>query len=378
CEPKQFWLISRHGTRYPSEDGITRLKTLNKIRDGVINNHEVLHNGQLCAKDLENLKKWNLQVVTSLASNLAPHGYEDLHNLALRYKARFPALLNQSYSNDLFQFKFSNSQRTTASAFSFGEGIFGPTNRVYFPEPLDPDMLLTPYKNCEKWNALWPAVAEEELKFQNGTLMASLLQNVTDRLGFNTSLSIDDINAIYDGCRFDHAWHHDEISPWCAAFTEEELQVMEYQEDLLYYYYTGYGTDMNTNMGCAPVKDFLDRFSEIEEGKQQPAGVFYFTHSEMLQQVLLPLGIAKDQENLTAANYEEMKNRQWRTSNITPFAANLAAVFFKCDIGEEYRIQFRFNEHPVNLDGCEQDLCDWSFIKQKFSNLSSSCNYNFC
>ena len=35
---------------------------------------------------------------------------------------------------------------------------------------------------------------------------------------------------------------------------------MEYREDLLYYYYTGYGTDMNTKMGCAPVKDFLDRF----------------------------------------------------------------------------------------------------------------------
>ena len=70
-------------------------------------------------------------------------------------------------------------------------------------------------------------------------------------------------------------------------------------------------------------------FSEIEQGNEQPAGVFYFTHSEMLQQILLPLGIAKDQENLTAVNYEEMKTRLWRTSNITPFAANLVVVFFK-------------------------------------------------
>ena len=70
-------------------------------------------------------------------------------------------------------------------------------------------------------------------------------------------------------------------------------------------------------------------FSDIEAGKPQPIGVFYFTHSEMLQQILVPLEIAKDEKNLTFSNYEEMKNRQWRTSNLTPFAANLAVILFK-------------------------------------------------
>jgi hypothetical protein len=37
-------------------------------------------------------------------------------------------------------------------------------------------------------------------------------------------------------------------------------QVMEYREDLLYYYYAGYGNDLNRQLGCHPVKDFLDRF----------------------------------------------------------------------------------------------------------------------
>jgi len=49
----------------------------------------------------------------------------------------------------------------------------------------------------------------------------------------------------------------------------------------------------------------------------------------MLQMILLPLGIAKDMEPLTHSNYEQMRNRQWKTSRITPFAINLAAVFFK-------------------------------------------------
>ena len=67
----------------------------------------------------------------------------------------------------------------------------------------------------------------------------------------------------------------------------------------------------------------------MEMGKKQPAGVFYFTHSEMLKLALLPLEIAKDMQHLTSHNYKQMSNRHWRTSKLIPFAANLAAVVFK-------------------------------------------------
>jgi multiple inositol-polyphosphate phosphatase/2,3-bisphosphoglycerate 3-phosphatase len=61
----------------------------------------------------------------------------------------------------------------------------------------------------------------------------------------------------------------------------------------------------------------------------QPAGIFYFSHSVALQMTLAQLGIAKDHDHLTHANYNTMKNRKWRTSKISPFASNLAAVLFK-------------------------------------------------
>jgi hypothetical protein len=70
-------------------------------------------------------------------------------------------------------------------------------------------------------------------------------------------------------------------------------------------------------------------FSDIEKGKQQPAGVLYFTHHEMILLVLTSLGLVKDKEALTSSNYDQMSSREWRSSFISPFTANLAAVFFK-------------------------------------------------
>jgi multiple inositol-polyphosphate phosphatase/2,3-bisphosphoglycerate 3-phosphatase len=69
--------------------------------------------------------------------------------------------------------------------------------------------------------------------------------------------------------------------------------------------------------------------SKLENGEDQPAGVFYFSHDTDMQLFFTSLGVAKDSEALTRSNYKSMESRQWRTSLLTPFAANFAAVFFK-------------------------------------------------
>jgi len=33
------------------------------------------------------------------------------------------------------------------------------------------------------------------------------------------------LDEMYDMCRFDKAWNIRSISPWCAVFSKEELQV---------------------------------------------------------------------------------------------------------------------------------------------------------
>ena len=40
-------------------------------------------------------------------------------------------------------------------------------------------------------------------------------------------LSFDDVNLMYDMCRFEKAWDPHLTSVWCAAFDEEDLKVWQ-------------------------------------------------------------------------------------------------------------------------------------------------------
>jgi hypothetical protein len=40
CRPLQFWIISRHGTRYVHQDDITDMWSLTDLQDQIIKNFE--------------------------------------------------------------------------------------------------------------------------------------------------------------------------------------------------------------------------------------------------------------------------------------------------------------------------------------------------
>ena len=95
----------------------------------------------------------------------------------------------------------------------------------------------------------------------------------------------EDIDLMYNMCSFDKAWRPKKLSPWCAAFSQSDLevscrpngkvivnatliirfcnfclQILEYREDLEYYYEDGYGFPINYVQACPPVKDVYDNF----------------------------------------------------------------------------------------------------------------------
>jgi multiple inositol-polyphosphate phosphatase/2,3-bisphosphoglycerate 3-phosphatase len=76
---------------------------------------------------------------------------------------------------------------------------------------------------------------------------------------------------------------------------------------------------------CAAVKDMLNNLQKEEN----PKVVAYFAHSSAIQLFLTSLGYAKDADDLRADNYQQMKNRKFRTSVLSPFASNLAAVKYE-------------------------------------------------
>ena len=70
----------------------------------------------------------------------------------------------------------------------------------------------------------------------------------------------DTVDTLFEMCRFDQAWRIYSISPWCAAFSKEELRLFEYREDLEYYYESGPSSKVNKNLGCLLLRNILEHF----------------------------------------------------------------------------------------------------------------------
>ncbi|XP_076234196.1 multiple inositol polyphosphate phosphatase 1 [Calliopsis andreniformis] len=386
CHPVQIWMLTRHGTRNPNEKEITNMKKyLPELQRNIIQNYEKHGSSRLCEKDIENLKRWrmNSSLNTENKEFLTEQGINDLTFIGKRFKNYLPELF-QADSKDIqvdrYYFRSTDTQRTILSMKSFIRGAFGDVNMNMKVVPTKEDTLLKTHKICKRWREEnEPSKNDEASTFLSGSEFQKLIHNVSRRLGFSDDLSLDDVVTMHYACIYERAWHVDKLSPWCAAFTENELEVFEYKEDLHYYYYSSYGDKLLRKIGCMPLQDMFNQFTKLENGdsREDLKGIFYYTHSSMVQLHLMSMGIAEDSTPLTSNNFNEMKNtRKWRTSHLIPFAANFAAVFYKCDSSN--KVRFYLNERPLDYKGCHEGVCDWEYVKEKLGSVASQCNVNFC
>ena len=50
---------------------------------------------------------------------------------------------------------------------------------------------------------------------------------------YQYAITTGQVSLIYTMCQYDTALEYGELSPWCAAFSDRNLLVFEYVEDLL-------------------------------------------------------------------------------------------------------------------------------------------------
>ena len=181
---------------------------------------------------------------------------------------------------------------------------------------------------CGKWEAQEDTAKNQNsefFKFQQSDVFKKMLDEVSIRLGYKYTLTPKIVDKIWDMCRYDQAWYLQEDSPWCAAFLPEHVNILEYLEDLKYYYKSGFGNELNSKVMCSAAQDML-KFLQTEHLPKVSA---YFAHSSSIQLLLTALGYAKDNEPLRADNYHLMKNRKFKTSILSPLASNLAVVKYE-------------------------------------------------
>merc|ERR1719369_2108688 len=102
-----------------------------------------------------------------------------------------------------------------------------------------------------------------------------------------TGLSIDDLDAMYVACNFEQAWKPSKHSPWCSVFNTEQLKIMEYREDLEYYWVDGPHFPVTYEQACVLLADvYLNFLNVTKESMNEEKGIFYFTHSGTLLKLL--------------------------------------------------------------------------------------------
>lgn len=376
CEPQKIWMIIRHGTRYPNRNVINQMRNrLPEIQRKIIENEHLLTNH---AKeiDLDLFKKWTITLENEDDNKLTHEGEEEMILLAERMQTRFPELFHSAYSNTSFKFKYTQSQRTEKSASYFAAGLFGKetARSVWFPHALQRDPILRFYKLCDKWKADIKenlTAMQEKIKFDNGEEMLKTVKDINNRLKLTTSLNSADVILIYRTCGFETAWHKTKKSPWCSIFTEENFKVLEYSEDLKYFWQDGYGYELTYKQAC-PL--FNDMITFLLSRSTYPKVSVYFTHSGTLLKLLAHLGLYKDENYLTANNFLLMSNRKYRTSKIDSFGTNVALILYKC--GDKEKILTLHQENIVRLPICPlDDLCSLEDINDYYIKSINSCDF---
>ena len=333
----------------------------------------------MCDEDRQLLRDWDIDVNPDQSKHLHVEGDSEMVLLGERWLTRLPGLLDH-YHEASFTLRSTDTERSLRSGKGFITGLW---TRVTLPRATwhvikdEHDPLIRFYKLCDAWIAdvkKNPEANIEREKFEGSEVMREVELSVSSYLGVNVSLT--ELDMMYLMCNFDTAWTPVLTSPWCRVFSDQELRVMEYREDLEYFWLDGPGHAINSEQACVLVKDMVDTFTGITEGREDKRGSFYFTHSGTILKLLAFLKVFEDSEPLRSDNFHKMQNRNWRTSEIGPFGANIAFMLQRCE--SDFKMALFVNEKLTKLPGCEEEWCPFGVFVDNNPQLKS-CNFsNIC
>lgn len=133
---------------------------------------------------------------------------------------------------------------------------------------------------------------------------------------------------------------------------------------------------MNSRLACSAVADLIEHFENVND--TLPKVIVSFAHATTIQLFLTALGTHKDNLVPSTSSIDEMSNRKWKSSEISPFASNLAVVKYNCT-NEEHQVKFFLNQKPLVPDWCIDDVCKFKDFTEAYSVYAEAdCTDYFC
>ncbi|KAL0321820.1 UNVERIFIED_CONTAM: Multiple inositol polyphosphate phosphatase 1 [Sesamum calycinum] len=349
CTPIHLNLVARHGTRAPTKKKLKELEAL-------VTRLKVL---------LENVKEQKSTGIPTwlwgwkspwtgkhMGGELVSEGENELYQLGIRTREKFPDLFNEDYHPDIYPIKATQVSRASASAVAFGMGLFsdrgnlGPGRHRAFAvtsESRASDIMLRFHDCCQNYKE------------------ASLL-NKTDQA--------------------------------CALFTPSEVGLLEWADDLEVFVLKGYGNSLNYRMGVPLLEDVIQSMEQAINAKEDGlvSGSYEmarlrFAHAETLLPFSCLIGLFLDgpeferilREQPLELPVKPPQKRIWRGSSVAPFAGNNMLVLYSClaNNSSRYFVQVLHNERPTPLAGCgNSDFCPFEVFKERIAAPHLKHDYN--
>ncbi|XP_050431364.1 multiple inositol polyphosphate phosphatase 1-like [Adelges cooleyi] len=370
CQIQQIFMLCRHGTRTCSSEDNDDMVELMSLKN------TIKKTKTLDAEDINVIRTWMNENVDH-DKDLTKQGEQDMIELATSVKAAFGDIFKEDFDSKIHSVLASPETRAKESGWCFLHNAFDNINITELTEYKD-DVTLN--IDLIRTNKVPKGEKKEKNKntqmtaFQNGPEMNRTRANIAKRLGLET-VTFAQAKAMYESCRHETANRPKnlQITPaWCRAFSEKDLQVFEYLNDMSWYYKLGWGNPDGHRLGC-PLLTRLNLSFKLAAQKEGKRGIFYFGHRDNLFVAITMLELFKGDAALTAKNMRHMKQREWRTSFINPFAANMIAAFYSCNDNVD-RVSFFVNEKimPIELDDNSTcTVCLWKDVEMKFDRITA-------
>jgi len=377
CSIAHLDFISRHGSRNPTNGS---LETLNNLAASVKNYSGFMND------NYPYIKTWSNPFITSRQGQLSFSGQEELFQMGARFNTTYFPLFSQIYDPDVYVMQSTQVSRTGISASSFAQGYLQGQGKIGSTDYQPPYIFSnTPaydflrfFKNCEQYTVARDNKSindNEYVKYTNKNYPA-IAAKVAQLLGVTDhwQISNSEVGSMLTACAFEIAVYN--ISDgWCALFSQEDILTFEYASDLSNYWIKSYGSGIGYKIGAKVLQEVVKTMDSIVSQQELTQKAYLrFAHAETIMPLSAVLGFYKDNYTLTAdLTQEQINNRIWTTSKVSPFASNMAFVLYQCG-NNEYRVKITLNEVEFTFPGCDEIYCPYDKFKSIYANALS---FNF-
>lgn len=197
----------------------------------------------------------------------------------------------------------------------------------------------------------------------------------TTSKGTDERLSPLETRALYKLCKYETAHLAGGDSIWCNLFQNSELKFYEYLDDIDDFYNQAFGQESQAKSACPATTALIGHFKRAvahepapnKLPQQQVESFFYFSHAEVIQRLFAATvslksdpAYAKRTVLAHLASRSAPERRQWRSSLVSPFSANLAFALYECPASKQFQVVASSNERPIVIDGCDGPVCELS------------------